>query len=372
MKTPRIRVLARAMALLIALLAMSVAPLFAQATSERPADQFFDSDGVQIRYVEMGQGEPLLLMHGFAVNIEFQWGSHLKTLAEQYRVIAFDARGHGKSGKPHGDEHYGPEMAEDAIRLMDHLGIGKARVMGYSMGGALTLNLVANHPDRLVSAIIGGNGWAQPGGEMDQFVDTLVTGLESGEGIKPLIVALVPEGSEPPTEEQLNQINAMAMAANDPIALASVARGFRHFMVEREALAANQVPTAIIIGSVDPLRRLVAPTVETMANLQVVVLEGDDHGEAPRNPDYYMAALAFFDGKDPNAVLVAAKQPAATEAEAAPEAAITTLVTTAPESAGTAVATIGEGPAASTAGGTGAATAVAGTDGVNPALLSRW
>lgn len=286
--------------------------------AQRPADQFFDSDGVQIRYVEAGEGEPLLLIHGFSVNTEFQWGSNLNKLAEDFHVVAMDVRGHGKSGKPHGAENYGQAIIEDAVRLLDHLGIEKAHVMGYSMGGAITLNLVANHPERVKSAIVGGNGWAQPGEDMDTLIETIAAGLENGQGIKPLILALTPPGQEPMPEPQLEQMNAMAMAANDPLALASVARGFADFAIPAEKLAANQVPTTIIIGTADPMKRLVPPAVEVMANLQVVELEGDNHMTAARNPDYYTAAVAFFGGDDPNQVLMASKEAASAEAEGQP------------------------------------------------------
>jgi pimeloyl-ACP methyl ester carboxylesterase len=305
----------RQILLTLCLFAIALGGAFAQQAT-RPADQFFDSNGVQIRYVEVGGGEPLLLIHGFSVTTEFQWGSWLNKLAEDFHVIAFDARGHGKSGKPHGAENYGPEMVEDAIRLLDHLGIEKAHVMGYSMGAAITLNLVANHPERVTSAIVGGNGWTQADSEMEGMIEALATGLENGQGIKSLIIALTPPGQEPMPEQQLEQFNAMAMAANDPLALASVARGFTGFTIPREKLAANEVPTTIIIGTADPMIRFVPPAVEVMPNLQVVELEGDNHMTAPRNPDYYTAALAFFNGEDPHAAL--APTEVATEAESVP------------------------------------------------------
>ncbi len=320
MKFFSMRQISRSTLLAACMLAIAAGVSHAEQAS-RPADQFFDSNGVQIRYIEAGEGEPLLLIHGFSVTTEFQWGSNIGRLAEEFHVIAFDARGHGKSARPHGAENYGQEMVEDAVRLLDHLGIEKARVMGYSMGGAMTLNLVANHPDRVTSAIIGGNGWAQPGEDMESLIETIASGLENGEGIKPLILALTPPGEDPMPEAQLNQFNSMAMAANDPLALASVARGFTGFAVSKEKLLANEVPTTIIIGTADPMIRLVPPAVEVMSNLQVVELEGDNHMTAPRNPRFYMAAIAFFNGQDPNAVLLAQDKSAdesAQDAEAVP------------------------------------------------------
>src|SRR5437868_8532253 len=84
---------------------------------------YFDSKGVKIRYTDQGKGEPVLLIHGFGANAEVQWAlpGILKDLAKDYRVIAYDNRGHGKSGKPHDPKKYGMEMVEDAVRLLDHL-----------------------------------------------------------------------------------------------------------------------------------------------------------------------------------------------------------------------------------------------------------
>src|SRR5262245_29583001 len=101
----------------------------------RAEDRFFESNGVRIRYTVQGKGEPVLLIHGFTANVERQWGlpGIIKRLAKDYQVSALDNRGHGKSGKPHDPKRYGAEMAEDAIRLLDHLKIKKAHVVGYSM-----------------------------------------------------------------------------------------------------------------------------------------------------------------------------------------------------------------------------------------------
>src|SRR6516225_11708196 len=105
--------------------------------------QFFDSNGVKIRYLVEGKGEPVLLIHGFTAGIEMQWAlpGIIKELAKDYRVIALDNRGHGRSDKPHDAKKYGMEMVNDAIRLMDHLKIKKAHVVGYSMGAMITSKL---------------------------------------------------------------------------------------------------------------------------------------------------------------------------------------------------------------------------------------
>ena len=103
-------------------------------------DQFFDSAGVRIRYVSAGQGEPIILIHGWAADAEM-WDSLMQDLSRDYRVIAFDCRGHGRSDKPTDPKQYGMEMVNDVVRLMDHLGFSKAHIVGYSMGGSIALKM---------------------------------------------------------------------------------------------------------------------------------------------------------------------------------------------------------------------------------------
>ena len=81
----------------------------------------------------------------------------IDTLAKDFRVIALDCRGHGKSDKPHDATKYGNEMIEDVARLMDHLNIPKAHIVGYSMGGAITGKFITMHPDRVLTAVFGGS-----------------------------------------------------------------------------------------------------------------------------------------------------------------------------------------------------------------------
>src|SRR6476660_9785706 len=118
----------------------------------------FQSDGVRIAYWDEGEGEPILLVHGFASNVATNWidpGWVSTLMASGRRVIAFDNRGHGQSEKLYDPERYGaPIMAEDARRLLDHLGIERADVMGYSMGARISAFLVLNHPARVRSAIL--------------------------------------------------------------------------------------------------------------------------------------------------------------------------------------------------------------------------
>ena len=104
--------------------------LAASTAVAAPQQGQFLSNGVKIHYIEEGQGEPVLLIHGFSANAFVNWvlPGVFGNLAKHYHVIALDNRGHGASGKPHEIEKYGPEMVEDAVRLLDHLKIEKAHI----------------------------------------------------------------------------------------------------------------------------------------------------------------------------------------------------------------------------------------------------
>src|SRR5262245_53716664 len=104
--------------------------------------QTFASDGVRIAFIDEGQGEPVLLIHGFASSVRYNWrepGWIAFLVKHGFRVVAMDTRGHGESEKLYDPQDYGaPLMAEDGRRLLDHLGIAGADVMGYSMGARIS------------------------------------------------------------------------------------------------------------------------------------------------------------------------------------------------------------------------------------------
>ena len=134
--------------------------------AEGPVAQTLDANGVKIRYFVQGKGQPVVLIHGWLSSAEINWAlPGISTLlAKNYRVIALDVRGHGRSDKPTKEEAYGPELVEDVVRLLDHLKIKQAHVVGYSMGGIIAGSFLVKHPDRVLSGTLGGMGWLQSGG----------------------------------------------------------------------------------------------------------------------------------------------------------------------------------------------------------------
>jgi pimeloyl-ACP methyl ester carboxylesterase len=282
--------------------------LLAAPSSLRAEDHFFDSNGVRIHYIVEGKGEPVVLIHGFTADIDKNWRTGfgmgpepliIPALARNYRVIALDNRGHGKSEKPHDPKQYGSAMAEDVVRLLNHLNIKKAHVVGYSMGAIITAKLLATHPDRLRSATLGGHGGIRDSGR-NQFYDELASSLEQGKGFGPLVAALTPAGKPKPSSEQIEAINARLSSTNDPKALAAVVRGFPGLAVAPEKLKKNQVPTLALIGELDPLKPGVDSLQGEMANLKVVVIPGADHVTAISSPEF-LKSLTEFLARQPSA-----------------------------------------------------------------------
>src|SRR6266852_6552373 len=122
----------------------------------------FRSGDAEIAYLDAGAGEPLVLVHGFASNKETNWvvPGWIATLTRAgRRAIALDNRGHGASTKLYDPALYHSTLMADDIRaLLDHLGLARADIMGYSMGARNTAFRALNHGDRVRSAILGGLG----------------------------------------------------------------------------------------------------------------------------------------------------------------------------------------------------------------------
>lgn len=258
-------------------------------------DFFFDSDGVRIHYSVEGKGEPVILIPGFGGNIKFWEDSGIiKELSDGFMVIAMDPRGHGESDKPHDPKAYGNNMTDDPIRLLDHLKIQKAHVVGYSMGGFITLGIIAQYPERLQSAVLGGAGWSPAGGDT-AMLDALVESLEQGKGIGPLAYALKPVGSEPPTPEEVEEMNQWFLPNNDQLALAALIRGSDNSrLVTEDHLRANKIPVLALIGELDLQKANVDRMDGLMSNLEISVIPKADHITALSDPGFVQNMKSFL------------------------------------------------------------------------------
>lgn len=131
---------------------------------------FTTTDGVKIHYVTAGtEGSWVVLIHGYTGSAEGNWFANgvAAALAAAHRVVALDCRNHGRSDKP---TPGGPGRAKDVIELMNHLGIERAHVHGYSMGGMITARLLGLIPERIITAGFGGSGLPEVDDEFASLV----------------------------------------------------------------------------------------------------------------------------------------------------------------------------------------------------------
>jgi pimeloyl-ACP methyl ester carboxylesterase len=122
----------------------------------------FAHEDVEIAFLDEGEGEPIVLIHGFASNKEVNWiapGCVTTLRRAGRRVIALDNRGHGQSTKLYEPAAYHSAiMAQDVRALLDHLSLPRADVMGYSMGARIAAFLALADPQRVRAAVLGGLG----------------------------------------------------------------------------------------------------------------------------------------------------------------------------------------------------------------------
>jgi pimeloyl-ACP methyl ester carboxylesterase len=243
----------------------------------------FYNGAVEIAYLDEGEGEPILLVHGFAstknVNWVYPtWVSELKKNGR--RVIALDNRGHGDSAKLYDPEQYHLEtMAGDVGALMDHLRIERADIMGYSLGGRMTALLAQGQPQRLRSAIFGGIGMG------------LIEGGGPGESVAQ---ALEVPSLEDVTDPVGRTFRAFAdQTRSDHRALAACLRGSRRLMTRDEA-ASIKVPVLIAVGTSDQIAGSAAALGKIIPGANVLDIPNRDHMRAVGDKIYKTGVLDFL------------------------------------------------------------------------------
>ena len=243
----------------------------------------FHNGAVEIAYLDEGEGDPILLVHGFAstkvVNWVYPtWVSELKKNGR--RVVAFDNRGHGDSAKLYDSEQYHiGSMANDISALMDHLGIARADIMGYSLGARMTAWLAYDQPQRLRSAIFGGIGIG------------LIEGGGPGENVA---LALEAETLADVTDPVGRTFRAFAdQTRSDRRALAACLRGSRRLMTREEA-AAITVPVLIAVGTKDVIAGSATALGEIIPGAEVLDIPNRDHMRAVGDKVYKAGVLDFL------------------------------------------------------------------------------
>lgn len=250
-----------------------------------PEFSTFTHQGLRLAYFDEGEasGEPILLIHGFASTANVNWvhPGWLKTLADAgYRVIALDNRGHGASDKPRDADAYRPwVMAEDAVALLDHLGLPDAHWMGYSMGARISTFAALTHQDRVRSLVLGGLG----------------IGMTDGVGDwDPIADALLAPSLEDVSHARGRMFRAFAdQTKSDREALAACIRGSRD-LVERSDMGKIAVPTLIGVGTKDDIAGSPQELAALMPNARALDIPNRDHMLAVGDRVFKAAVLEFY------------------------------------------------------------------------------
>jgi pimeloyl-ACP methyl ester carboxylesterase len=246
----------------------------------------FHNGAVEIAYLDEGEGDPILLVHGFAStkNVNWVYPAWVSELRKNgRRVIALDNRGHGDSSKLYDASEYEiATMAGDVIALMDHLKIGRADIMGYSLGSRMTALLALHHPERLRSAIFGGIGIG------------LIEGGGPGENVA---AALEAPSLEEVTDPVGRTFRAFAdQTRSDRRALAACLRGSRCLMTREEA-AGITVPVLIAVGTADEIAGSAQALGKIIPGSQVLDIPNRDHMRAVGDKVYKAGVVDFLSNR---------------------------------------------------------------------------
>lgn len=241
-------------------------------------------DGVRIAYETVGTGDTVVLVHGFAASRVQNWkvpGWYETLTAAGYRVVAMDCRGHGDSDKPHDPAAYDHAiMAEDIVAVMDAAAATPTFLMGYSMGGFLSMHVLMDHPDMVKKLVIGGVGGSYFGrafGSRDAIADALL--VEDKSKIKDTI--------------QKNFREFAEQDGKDRQALAACMRANRRPFTAPE-LKQSQRPVLVVCGENDNLTGPPGPLADAFADGRAVMVPKRDHMTTVGDKLFKNAVLDFF------------------------------------------------------------------------------
>lgn len=253
-------------------------------------------NGIEMNYEVSGRADapPVILHHPLATNLA-TWDALSAALEPHYRVVRFDARGHGKTDAPEGPYAF-ETLAADVIGLMDHVGIDKARFLGLSMGGMVGQYLGLLHPGRFHSLCLVSTTSAVPAQAVPLWDERIrVAGTGSLSELVDGAIArwIVPETSTR-KPEVVTQLKAMmeATPTRGYIGWCQAIRG----LAITDRLKEIRIPTRVIVGEDDPSTPpLAAKTIhQEIAGSELIVIPGVSHMLHVEDPERFHAEVLPF------------------------------------------------------------------------------
>ncbi|OPB31642.1 alpha/beta fold hydrolase [Bartonella sp. AR 15-3] len=245
--------------------------------------RFFEHDGLRFAYREEGRGTPILLIHGFGSSAHMNWyvtGWFRILIEAGYRVIAFDNRGHGDSDKIYDPLFYTLQaMAGDAVKLLQHLGLSKTHVMGYSMGARISAFMALLYPTYVHSVIFGGLG----------------IGMVTGSGDwEPVAQALLEKDISAITNQRGLMFRKFAeQTKSDRRALAACIMTSKQELTEDEVCKIKQ-PALVAVGSLDEISGEAEPLAALLPHGEALQIPGRDHMLAVGDKVYKKGVIDFL------------------------------------------------------------------------------
>ena len=247
---------------------------------------YVDNSGVSIHYHVEGDGPPLVMQHGLTNSLQ-TWYAYgfVEELQKDYRLILVDARGHGRSSKPHDPKDYDLKLrVSDILAVMDDLGVDKAHYMGYSMGGRIGFGIVMHALDRFHSLIIGGISADTPNSDNppQDRIELLRQGMAH--------YVADAEAKEGPMEAGRRE----RLLENDPEALIAATTAPRGTDGVEGLLPSLNLPCLLYCGDADGFFPGSKAAAQAIPNAVFAAIPGLDHGQTSRAGDLVLPHITEF------------------------------------------------------------------------------
>jgi pimeloyl-ACP methyl ester carboxylesterase len=283
---------ARRSLLLTVLVALSISPAGAQATSQ-PADSVLPVGAVRLHYQVFGRGPAIVLIHGFAETLGSEAISPL--LAPAHEMIRFDVPGFGTSSWSVPYTRFGEVITDDIVALLDHLHVSRADFVGTSMGTLLAARFAVAHPDRVHSLTLF-DPMPLLQGTLGPVIDTLADDLDRGTMLS-LINSLQPPGHRY-TADEAAKLDRASFPAHDPHAWAAILRSFPVMQLTAREMHGLRMPIIAFSGDADPLHAGFMSSQSDFPSLHVLTVPGKGHGAMASSTEMRKLAVQFIDSVD--------------------------------------------------------------------------